>query len=176
MRRFLLAAAVLLALVVPAGSAFARPIHAGRMGIGDSVMLDGKSGLLARGFVRVDAVVSRQFRQAPQVINYWRNKGLLPSVVVLHLGTNGAFTGAQCDAAVKAVGTRQIYLVTAKVPRRYRDPDNAILAACAKRHGNAHLIDWYGYSHAHTNWFAPDGYHLTSTGAYYYAKFIASHS
>jgi hypothetical protein len=172
---FLLVSLVALALLAPAAPAAAR-IPAGKIGIGDSVMLDGKRGLLARGFHRVDAVVSRQFSSAPAVITAWKNKGLLPHIVVVHLGTNGQIRAGDCDRTVRAAGPRQIYFVTLRLPRRYRDYNNNLLAACARRDANAHLIDWFRYSHLHTSWFARDGYHLTSTGAYYYAKFVANHS
>jgi hypothetical protein len=174
--RGLIPAVVVLFLLAPVHAAVAVPIHAGRIGIGDSVMLDGKSGLLAHGFVRVDAVVSRQFHSAPGVIASWRNRGLLPSKVVVHLGTNGQILTGDCDATVRAVGPRQIYFVTLKLPRRYRDYNNNLLAACVHRHTNAHLIDWFGYSHRNASWFAPDGYHLTTRGAYFYARFVAAHS
>lgn len=176
--RLLVPAVLLLSFLTPAASraAVAAPIHAGRIGIGDSVMLDGKSGLLAHGFLRVDAVVSRQFYSAPGVIAHWRDRGLLPTKVVVHLGTNGQIRTGDCDATVRAVGPRQIYFVTLKLPRRYRNFNNNLLAACVHRHRNAHLIDWFTYSHRHTSWFAPDGYHLTSQGAYYYARFVSAHS
>jgi len=176
--RLLVPAVLVLSLLTPALSraAVPTPIHAGRIGIGDSVMLDGKSGLLAHGFRRVDAVVSRQFSSAPSVIAHWRNRGLLPTKVVVHLGTNGQIHAGDCDATVRAVGSRQIYFVNLKLPRRYRTYNNNLLAACVHRHGNTHLIDWFGYSHRNVSWFAPDGYHLTARGASYYARFVSAHS
>ena len=167
---------VVLSLLAPASVAGATPIHSGKIAIGDSVMLGAKPQLLARGFVRVDAVVSRQFYSAPMVINQWKNRGLLPHTVVVHLGTNGLIHGSDCDATVHAVGPRQIYFVTLKVPRPHRDPSNAALRACVNRHGNAHLIDWFTYSRLHTSWFYHDGYHLNPVGRIKYAMFVASHS
>jgi hypothetical protein len=178
-----LAAVSILAAAAPAGATrsgaprAAAPIPSGKMGIGDSVMLDGKGQLLARGFRHVDAVVSRQFHSAPSVVTSWRRRGLLPRIVVIHLGTNGLVVGSDCDATVRAVGpSRSVYFVTLKVPRPHRDPSNAALHACVRRHANAHLIDWYGYSRSHGAWFAPDGYHLTYAGSVAYGAFIASHS
>jgi hypothetical protein len=47
------------------------------------------------------------------------------------------------------------------------------LHRCARRFGNAYLIDWYGHSHDHPGWFARDGYHLTASGQTAYAAFIS---
>jgi hypothetical protein len=174
--RLLAAVALTIGLVAVARPAVAAPIPAGKIGIGDSVMLGAKPQLLARHFNHVDAVVSRQFSAAASVIIHWRNEGLLPHIVVVHLGTNGSITATECDAAVRAVRARAIYLVTDKVPRRYRNANNATLKACVGRHANAHLIDWFAYSHLHPGWFYSDGYHLTPSGRIAYAKFIASHS
>jgi hypothetical protein len=152
-------------------------IHPGKIGIGDSVMLGAKDELRARGFARVDAVVSRQFYSADDTINYWKHRGLLPKRVIVHLGNNGLIHGSDCDAAVRAAGTsRIIYFVNLKIPRPHRDPSNKALRACASRHSNAHVIDWYSYSRHHDSWFYHDGYHLTPTGQIAYASFVASHS
>jgi hypothetical protein len=183
MRKLLLLSglvATLSLLQLPAGSAprsASAPIRPGKIGIGDSVMLGAKTGLRARGFARVDAVVSRQFYSANDVINYWKRRGLLPRRVIVHLGNNGLIQGSDCDAAVRAAGAaRIVYFVNLKIPRPHRVPSNRALTACAHRHSNAHVIDWFGYSHTHGSWFYHDGYHLTPSGRIAYARFVASHS
>jgi hypothetical protein len=67
-RPLLLRAAIVALLVAAALSppTAAGSIRAGRLGIGDSVMLGAKDELHARGFRVVDAVVSRQFYDAPR--------------------------------------------------------------------------------------------------------------
>jgi hypothetical protein len=176
--RMRLVASVLLtfSFMLSVHPAVAVGIPAGKIGIGDSVMLGAKPQLLNHHFDHVDAVESRQYHSAASVIIHWRNQGLLPHIVVLHLGTNGALNGADCDAAVRAVRKRVIYLVTIKVPRTYRDANNAALRACASRHNNAHIIDWFTHSHLHNDWFYHDGYHLTPSGRTAYADFIAANS
>jgi hypothetical protein len=153
------------------------PIRPGKIGIGDSVMLGAKQELRARGFARVDAVVSRQFYSANDVINYWKRRGRLPKRVIVHLGNNGLIHGSDCDAAVRAAGAHRIvYFVNLKIPRPHRVPSNHALAACAHRHANAHVINWFGYSHTHSAWFYHDGYHLTPAGQIAYATFVSAHS
>jgi len=165
---FLLAFA--LALVIPAAASAGIP--QGRYAIGDSVMLGARTQLIARGF-RVNAEVSRQFRDGPHLVHHLAIGGHLPVDVIVHLGTNGLLEGSDCDALIRAAGPdRHVFLVTIKVPRSYRDPNNRRLRACAHRHANASIVDWYGYSRYHVAWFYSDGYHLTPAGRDAYAAFL----
>lgn len=163
-----LAMLTVLASAGPAGAA-----SRGRFGFGDSVMLGARGELAARG-IRIDAVVSRQFSKLPRLIRARRNAGRLPPKVIVHVGNNGYIDPADCDKAVRAAQGRRVYLVTLKVPRGWRATNNARLRACANRHSNASLVDWFDYSINRSSWFAHDLYHLTRTGARRYAAFIAS--
>jgi hypothetical protein len=160
-----------LATSVPGASG---EVARGRLGIGDSVMA-GAAGELRDVYFRiVDTVISRQFSAADDRIRYWRSRGKLPENVVIHLGNNGWVEPAACSGAVTAAGSaRNVFLVTVKVPRFWRQTNNERLRACADRYSNAYLIDWYAYSRSHPSWFYSDGYHLTSTGQRAYASYIA---
>jgi hypothetical protein len=150
-------------------------IPPGRYAIGDSVMLGAKDELNGRG-IRVNAVVSRQFRDAIPLVVQLKASGRLRKKVVIHLGNNGILIDpAQCNRISEVAGpNRTVYLVNLKIPRSYRRTQNERLAACAQRRANTVLIDWFGYSHDHPSWFAADGFHLTSLGQTNYASFIAS--
>ena len=150
-------------------------IPSGRLGIGDSVMLGAKEELSARGF-RVNAIVSRQFRDAVPLVKRIKEAGRLRRKVVIHLGSNGILIqAADCNRISEIAGpNRTVYLVTLKIPRWYRATQNERLAACAQRRANTRLIDWYGHSHDHPGWFADDGFHLTPRGQTKYAAFLAS--
>ncbi|HEX2736989.1 MAG TPA: acyltransferase family protein, partial [Acidimicrobiia bacterium] len=91
------------------------------MGIGDSVMLGARPGLEAAipGML-VDAKVSRQFGDALQVLTFYRDANLLPDVVVVHLGTNGAFTDAQFDQMMQIIGNRPVYFLSVREPRTWQ--------------------------------------------------------
>lgn len=167
-----IAVAASVVVMLAATPATAGSIRAGRLGIGDSVMLGAKQELRARGFSIVDAVVSRQFYRAPALVRYWRRRGRLPKDVVIHLGNNGTVGLSDCYHAVRAAGRRNVFLVNLKVPRSWRVEDNHRLRRCAKRFPNAHLIDWYRHSHDRPGWFASDGYHLSGRGRIAYARFI----
>ncbi len=135
-------------------------------------MLGARPALIARGF-RVNAEVSRRFRDVVPLVRQLAAGGHLPVDVIVHLGTNGLLDGADCDALFHLVGSdRHIFLVTVKVPRPYRDANNARLLACAHRHDNASVIDWYAFSRFHSSWFYDDGYHLTPVGRSEYAALI----
>jgi hypothetical protein len=97
---------------------------------------------------------------------------------VIHLGTNGVLVQASdCDAISRLAGPRRrVFLVTVTGPTRYpniRKAQNKRLRACADRHRNTKLIDWYAYSRGHGNWFY-DRMHLTPKGRYAYAKLLDS--
>jgi hypothetical protein len=150
-------------------------IPPGRYAIGDSVMLGAKEELSVRG-VRVNAVVSRQFRDAVPLVEQLRAAGRLRKKLIIHLGNNGILIeAAQCNRISEVAGpNRTVYLVNLKIPRWYRRIQNERLAACAQRRANTQLIDWFHYSRTHASWFAADGFHLTSAGQTRYASFIAS--
>lgn len=164
----LLFSALLVAGAIPAGAA----VPPRKLGIGDSVMLAARDELRSTGW-RVNARVSRQMRDADAAILALKRAGRLPTKVVLHLGTNGPFLDSDCGAAIRAAGPhRHVYLVTIKVPRPYRAPNNTRLHTCARRFASASLIDWFTYSHTHGSWFARDGYHLTAAGQDAYAAYL----
>lgn len=169
--RVLIGTALVSALTLSAAPAFAG-IPAGRYAIGDSVMLGARQALIARGF-RVNAQVSRQFDDSIRLVRDLAAGGHLPVNVIVHLGTNGLIDGADCDRLVHVAGRdRHVWLVTVKVPRPYRDANNARLHACAHRHDNASVIDWYATSRYHRAWFFSDGYHLRPSGQHEYAALL----
>jgi hypothetical protein len=146
----------------------------GRDAIGDSVMLGAREELRARG-VRVDATVSRQFRDAVPIVRSMAVHGALRRLVVIHLGTNGILIdGADCDAISKTAGkARRVVLVTVTGPTSsVRKAQNTRLRACASRHVNTRVVDWYGHSRGHGSWFYADGLHLTVAGQRAYAAFV----
>jgi peptidoglycan/LPS O-acetylase OafA/YrhL len=147
------------------------------LGMGDSVMLGARGALQSAipGMV-VDAVVSRQFAHAIAALQSYKDQGLLPSTVVVHLGTNGRFGDPEFDTMMATIGPeRQVYFLTARMPRSWEADVNAHLQSGVSRHANAHLLDWRAYSGCHADWFARDGFHVTGEGARQYAEFVRAH-
>jgi hypothetical protein len=170
-----LATILVVAAFLCAGQTPAGAIPAGRYAIGDSVMLGAKSQLQNRGFI-VNTATSRQFSEAVTIVKRKAASGALRQKVVIHLGTNGILIQAyQCDRIAKRAGRhRRVFLVTVTGPTSHpkiRKAQNIRLRACAKRHGNTFVLDWYSYSRGHGAWFY-DGMHLTPKGRIAYAAFL----
>lgn len=163
---------VLFVAIADATPAGAR-IPGGRYAIGDSVMVGAKGELSHRGIV-VNAVKSRQFSAAVPVVRKKAADRSLRRKVIIHLGTNKVIIqGSDCDRISKAATKRRhVYLVTITGPTRAtRKVQNARLRACAKRHRNTSLLDWYGHSRGHPGWFY-DRIHLTQRGQKAYAAYL----
>jgi hypothetical protein len=145
----------------------------GRIIIGDSVVGMNVPAMKQRGFV-VDFSVSRQFSAARSVMKSYGSR--LPRNVVIHLGTNGTISLAECQALVRqATSKRKVFLVTVRVPRSWQNSNNSTLRACDRSFlgPRVHIIDWHRLANGKPQWFYPDGYHpRESTGAVAYARLI----
>lgn len=123
----------------------------------------------------VDAQVGRQGSATPTVIQQLKAQGHLNKIVVLNLGTNGAMTEQTIDDILNAIGPdRQVYWLTAHVPTKpWQQTVNDEINATAKKHKNVHVVDWYGMSEKHSEWFASDNVHMGEQGNDNYARLIA---
>ena len=168
------ALAVLTGLAVLAVAAPATPATAAAraFALGDSVMLGARAELEKRG-LRVDASVSRTFAMGAAVLASRRAQGLLPKVVVIHLGSNGPITRQQFDALMKPLKRKQAIVLTVKEPRAWEEGVNSVIRAGAKRWKNATLLDWHWHATRHPEWLYDDGIHLRPAGAVAYARLIS---
>ena len=149
-------------------------VPSGAWGIGDSVML-GSHRLLNAAGIRVDAVVSRQFGQAVSRLRALRRTGHLPANVIVHLGTNGVVTLADCRELVDAAGSqRRVFLVTVYASRSWIARDNVRLRTCAASYAAHHvvLVDWRRAAAQHPQWFGSDGIHPNIPGRRAYTGLI----
>jgi hypothetical protein len=172
-RRVTIITIVVLTATFAAPTAARARISGGRYAIGDSVMVAAKDELRHRGIV-VNAVKSRQFSAAAPIVRKKAADGTLRRKVIIHLGTNKVIIQrSDCDRISKAATKRRhVYLVTITGPTRAtRKVQNTRLRACAKRHVNTSLLDWYGHSRGHPGWFY-DHIHLTARGQKAYAAFL----
>jgi peptidoglycan/LPS O-acetylase OafA/YrhL len=153
----------------------ANPLEQATLAIGDSVMLGARESLHDEiPGIYVDAVVSRQFWDATAVIQAYKDAGLLPGTIVIHLGTNGAFRDDQFEQIMAAIGPdHRVFFVNAHEPRPWESEVNSRLWIDVQRYpDNARLIDWHRWSDKHPEWFVQDGVHLTGPGAHEYASLI----
>jgi peptidoglycan/LPS O-acetylase OafA/YrhL len=146
------------------------------LALGDSVMLGAEQSLQREiPGIFIDAKVSRQFSDATVVLQAYKNEGLLPPTVIVHMGTNGDFRDDQFDQIMAVLGKRQVFFINAREPRPWELTVNQRLAADVRRYPNAHLLDWHDFGGHHDDWFVRDGIHLTGAGAAGYAAFIREH-
>jgi peptidoglycan/LPS O-acetylase OafA/YrhL len=147
------------------------------LAIGDSVMLGAREALEGQfeGSIVVDAIVARPFDDGVWAARYHRDEGVLPDVVIVHLGNNGHFSGEQFDALMEVLrDVPRVIFVTTKVTQRWQDEVNSTIVAGADRWPNVRVADWRGISQDHPEYFYEDLTHLTSTGAAVYAQFLAA--
>ncbi|OJG67955.1 acyltransferase [Enterococcus moraviensis] len=143
---------------------------------GDSVILDAAAGL-QEIFPKmiVDGEVGRQLYTSTPLIQKLDKDKLLKNNVLVGLGTNGSFTEAQFDEFMAAIGPkRTVYWINVRVPtRRWQNEVNDMLNAMKKKYKNLVVIDWYGYSNDHEEWFYEDRVHPNVDGQVKYSSFIA---
>lgn len=153
------------------------PAPPGRVfALGDSVML-GAAYTLPNylGDVEIDAAVGRQAGAALDIIRWRKQNGLLGDVVVLHIGNNGVFTGAQLNEALQLLSdVPEVAVVNVKVPRQWEGANNDVIAQVVPNYPNAVMVDWHSASASYPSIFYDDGIHLQPDGATYYAQVIAS--
>jgi hypothetical protein len=162
------------------GTSTTVPVHVqppttGVFALGDSVMLGAKSALIQTiPNIHVDAAVSRQFWQATGVMQFYRDHGLLPSIVIVGLGTNGQVTDGLFDQMMQAIGPNHyVYFLTARVPRPWEGSTNDALHRGKQRWGaKVTILEWHDYAGCHDDWFVNDGFHLRTPGQHAYAQFI----
>lgn len=143
--------------------------------LGDSVMLGAAQEMMERmPGIYVDAKVGRQVSQGAGVINGMRSSGLLGSVVIVHLGTNGAGSVSSYLNVIDSIGPDStIYWLTAHGVS-WGGQVNANIYEAASQRPNVHVLDWDAYSSGHGEWFFSDGIHLNGAGRAAYANFVKS--
>jgi len=144
------------------------------LGIGDSVMQGAAPSLEATiPGMAVDAVRSRQFAQALDVVRTYESYGALPATVVIHLGTNGRITNDLFDQIMRTIGPgHKVFFLTARVPRLWEAEVNSTLHQGASRWPNARILEWRDFAGCHDDWFVNDGFHLRTQGQHAYAGFV----
>ena len=130
----------------------------------------------AIGGLDLHAKESMQASAAISLIRQLRDGGALGSTVIIHIGNNGTFTASEFTEMMGLVaGVNRVIIINLKVPRPWEGPNNAMLAANVGAYANAVLVDWYGASVGHPEYFWDDGFHLRPAGAQAYTSLILSY-
>jgi peptidoglycan/LPS O-acetylase OafA/YrhL len=159
---------------LPAKHSGKRPLPV--MALGDSVMVDARSGLarLLGGGLTLNAAVGRQADDIIDLLHDYAKDGELPDYVVLQLGNNGPVYGDDLTNLHEALrGVPHVFLVNVEVPRSWEGEVNSALSEAAQNWGQAELVDWYAVASSHGG-ITTDGIHLTEKGIDLYSRLIAS--
>lgn len=142
--------------------------------VGDSVMLASAPQLQARfPGIAIDAAVSRQMRQATEIVAALEAAGGLREYVVLGLGTNGSIDPQTLHDVRRLLGPdRSLVLVSVQAPRGWIPGVNAHLSAFADDYRNVVLADWRGVIAPRLDLLAGDQVHPGSAGGRLYAGAI----
>ena len=143
--------------------------------LGDSVMLSAYTNIQAvYPDATVDAAVSRQMSQAPDVLRWYESKGAVHNTVVMSLGTNGVLDESTVEQTLEMIGSdKSIFWVNVYAPGvEWEASNNQYLKELAKKHSNITLIDWNSYISQHIDLLEEDGIHPMESGADAYAHLI----
>ena len=134
---------------------------------GDSVVLSARDSLRSIiGKVSIDAAVSRQPKVIADRIRARRDEQRLGANVVIHMGTNGIVQESDLKPILEQLRDRnRVVVVNVQVPRVWMKPTNKMISTLVKQYPNVRLADWNSVSKGKKKYFAPDGVHLTKTGA-----------
>jgi peptidoglycan/LPS O-acetylase OafA/YrhL len=142
------------------------------LAVGDSVMAGAVPALQAAiPGVTVDATVARQFDGGVDAVRWWTAQAPF-DVVVVHLGTNGAFGDEQLDALVAAAGEAEVIFLEASAPRPWIPLANERIHNGAARH-DATVVSWRPAVDA-VGGPGSDGIHLGPSASTAYANEVAA--
>jgi len=134
-----------------------------RIKLGDTVTVIG-----------VDIGAGRQLQSGVAILQQRQAAGLLPPIVIIHLGNNTPFSTRWFKAMMDALsGVPHVIILTSRVPKPYIARNNAVLYSQIRRYPNAVLADWWGHSNWSRNYFWDDGIHLRTAGRAAYTELIA---
>ena len=141
---------------------------------GDSVVLGARKSLReVLGEISIDAQVSRQPDAIAERVQLRRTENKLGQVVVIHMGTNGIMRDDVLRTTLEGLSDRRrVVIVNIRVPRAWMKPNNKITAATVAEFPNVRFVDWAAASKGKKQYFAPDGVHLTKSGAKVFAELI----
>jgi lysophospholipase L1-like esterase len=145
--------------------------------IGDSVII-GAAGELEQTIdnLSIEADVGLQAPAAIDILSKRRDANQLGEVVVVHIGSNGAFSEEQFKEMMEVLAdVHRVVFVNVKVPRPWEQPNNAVLADGVQQYSNAVLLDWYAASVGRPELFVKDGIHLQHEGQRVYTDLIAAY-
>ena len=141
---------------------------------GDSVILGIRFELDSRH--NIGLINARVGRQAPELLEVITNdKGnMSTATIVLNLGNNNKLSQEQVAAIFEEIKDQpRIVVINTAVPRPWRDDNNALISQYAATYG-AYVVDWASISEGQSEYFGPDGVHLSPAGVRSYVEAISA--
>jgi len=141
--------------------------------IGDSVAAGAEDAFYETfPYGRIDAVVARNIWESPYPD--YRDAGQAGDYLVICLGTNNAVVDWQIDDELlnSVDESTHVFMVNTRNTMDWMESTNETIARTPERHPNVTVIDWFGASAGHDEYFAGDGTHLTDEGAHAYIALI----
>lgn len=120
----------------------------------------------------IDAKVGRQLWDCEDVYNAAVAAGHSSGIVVWASGDNGVAREDQLRRLVEICGDAKVYFVTVRVPLALQKINNDLFYKMADEYDNVEVIDWYGESEGHSEYFWDDGTHLRPEGAEAYVMML----
>lgn len=141
--------------------------------IGDSVMLS-SSDNIKKEFKNsvIDAKVSRQYWDLPNVLENLKNKNGINDIVVIHLGTNYKINKQKFKSYLDTLENRKIFLINCVVPESWEGQVNSTLNEISNEMENVKIIDWFSLSKNKKELFYKDATHPNEKGAKEYTDLI----
>lgn len=121
----------------------------------------------------IDAKINRQLWEVVDLYNYYAELETVGNVIIIAIGTNGPAADEHIDTIMETIGGQKyVYLVNTRCPDPWEQQTNETFTRAAERYGNIYVIDWYGTSAGHEEYFDGDGTHLTEEGAAAYVEMV----
>lgn len=148
--------------------------------MGDSVMSGAAPALYAKfPGIYIDAKPSRQWRDAPAIVQQMIDKGTIRNVVVLNFGTNAGFKEAESEEALRTIlnmlGPKyRVVLINTVGPSYWVPSTNEKLKAISAEYSNVIVADWNTVVQEMPKLLHRDKTHPNDTGTIVYADLIAA--
>ena len=121
---------------------------------------------------KLDFEIGRNFWNAPY--SDYADADQVGEYVIICLGSNGNVEQWHVDDLMSKIDdSKRVFFVNTRCPEVFEEATNQVLADAVDRYDNVvGLVDWYGASEGHDEYFDGDGEHLTPTGADVYMCLI----
>ena len=132
------------------------------LAIGDSVMLGTKVPLENNiAGAHVDAKVGRQFTSVLKIVKSLKSIKKIPSIVVIHSGTNGTINESQFVELMEILRPcKRVVIINDYVPRSWQNSNNEILSRIVPMYANTQLVNWHAVCMKNKRFLYKDGIHI----------------